>query len=325
MACTLAGLASQCGLPASILSNQAHEENIHYRWDRLVLSSKRTDYGQWHRDCSHLVWFDVQRAKLEQAMRSGCVNIFVPLWQRLTPDQLAWLPYFDHVVCSHRAVYNLLKTVTTAATYQPWDTGLPFTGGTMPSETRRIFVPFDSWTLKNAGGPLLTSLRILLDGDQDTVLTISYNCNCGPHAANALAELLRRFPRRVRVLRKPNHAERVEAYLRHDWTFIPSLRENVGLVAHEALCCRKPVVVFDVPPNRELLPRDCASFVPCGERCNSLGVPEAVPNMQQLADHLRGLVEQPAILQALAQKPWPWLESDRSLNYVKWRQLWNLI
>lgn len=324
MACTLAGLATQLGLPVSLLSNQAHETNIHYRWDHLVLSGKRADYGHWHPDCSHLIWFDIHKAKLEQAIKSRCVNIFVPLWHRLAQDQIDLLPLFDHIVCPHRSIYGMMRDVTPRAFHLPWDTGLPLTGDAMPSATRRIYVPIDSYTARAFGVPLLNALRILVEGHEDTTLTISYTKNWDRPAMTSLGDLIRCYPRRVRLLRKPSHSERVEAYLRHDWTFVASLRENAGLIAHESLCCRKPVVVFDIEPNRDLLPDTCASFVPCETRGNWLGVPEAVPNLSQLVDHLRALVDQPQTLQALAQNPWPWLESNRSLNYIHWREFWNL-
>lgn len=324
MACTLAGLATQFGLPVSILSNQAHETNIHCRWDHLVLSGKRTDYGHWHRDCSHLVWFDVHKAKLEQAIKSRCINIFIPLWHRLTQEQIELLPLFDRIVCPHSAVRGMMQDISTQSCLLSWDTGLPLTSDAMPSDTRRIYVPIDSHTARVFGAPLLSALRILVEDHEDTVLTISYNKNWDRPAVTALGELIRCYPRRVRLLRKPSHTERLEAYLRHDWTFVASLKENAGLIAHESLCCRKPVVVFDVEPNRELLPSTCASFVPCEIRRNWLCVPEAVPNLAQLVDHLRALLEQPQTLQALAQNPWPWLESARALNYAKWREFWNL-
>lgn len=324
MACTLAGLATQFGVPVSILANQAHDTGVHHRWDHLVLSSKRQTFELWQAECSHLVWFDVQQAKLETARKSGKHNILVPLWHRITQDQVEQLKYFDHIVAPHSDVYRLMADASPRAEQVNWDTGLAFTRDTMPSNAQRIFVPFDSWTLKNAGGPLLTSLRILLDSDKDAVLTVSYSRNCGPHASNALGDLLRRYPQRVRVLKKASFSDRIGAYLRHDWTFIPSLRDNAGLFAHESLCCRRPFVAFDCPPYRDLFSPDCAVFIPCERRDNWMNVPEAVPNLSAMVDRLRHLVTNPALITGLAENDWSWLESRRTQHRAKWREYWQL-
>lgn len=323
MACSLADFASRLGLPVSILSNQAHETSLHHRWDNLVLSGKRNNYSLWQSGCSHLVWFDVQKHKVAQAHREGRRNILVPLWHRLTAEHLEVLPLYDTIVCTHRALYDRLATLPCKAIHAYWDCGLPFVSEAMPSTTRRIYMPVDAYTARTIGLVLLNTIRILLDFDADTMFTVSYSKNWARPTFNALGDLIRAHPDRVRVMKKPTFAERVEAYQRHDWVFLPALRESTGLVAQEALCCRKPVVCFDYQPHRELLQDGLnAKFVPCEIALRWLDVPEAVVNSYDLAEQLRTLVEQPQIMQDMVEKPWPSLQDWRNDFTAQWKQVW---
>jgi hypothetical protein len=324
MACALADLAVKFGLPVSILPSQAQETNIHYRWDSLVLNSKRVAFEHWHQSCSHIVWFDIQKAKLEMAIKTKCVNIFVPLWQRIQADQVELLAKFDAVVCTHRPLQRLMQDATPKAVYVPWDAGLPIGADAMPMHGTRLFVPVDSYTARVFGSPLLHALRVILDGDANLHITLSYNRNWERPAMAALSDLLRRYPKRVRVLRKPSHAERIEAYLRHDWTFIPSLRENCGVAATESLYCRRPVITFECEPHKAILTPSSASFIPCATQDNWMGVPEVIPNLAHMVDHLRDLVDRPNQMRSLAENEWPWLQSNRLLSTSHWKTFWGL-
>ena len=325
MACSLADFATLCGLPVSILSSQSHDTNIHHRWDHLAMSGKRHNYSLWQSECSHLIWFDVQKAKVEESRREGRTNIFVPLWHRLTPDQVDCLDIFDCVVATHVELFNRLKDQPCSLIYCPWDCGLPFATDTMPSETRRVYVPIDSFTAKHHGTLLLNTLRMVLDFDDDTMFTIGYSKNWDQVALRSLGGLIRAHPRRIRAIKKPSHAERIEAYQRHDWVFIPSLRENAGLFALESLACRKPVVCFDCQPHRELLTNGVnARLIPCELDYHWLKVPEVVVNSHDLAEQLKLLVENPSIVQEMTAQPWPKLQEWRDAFAAQWRLLWEL-
>jgi hypothetical protein len=248
----------------------------------------------------------------------------VPLWHKIGEDQLYLLPRFDHIVCPHAAVFALLEGIIQGVQHSPWDTGLPLHSAGLVSDTRRIYVPIDSYTAKVFGVQLLSALSVLVDDRKDTMLTIGYQRSWDRPSLQVLGELLKKHPHRIRLLRKPNHAERVEAYLRHDWTFVPSLRDNAGLAVHESLCSRKPVATFGIQPFRAIATEHCTHFIPCEQKTNWFGAAEAIPNMAVLLDQLRLLANEPAVMQTLASNSWPWLATSRALNCENWQRIWDL-
>src|SRR5262245_58412985 len=85
------------------LASQAYSNGIHGVWDNKVLRQKRDDFCSWVLRCRHVLWFDIQRDKLELAKMAGCKNTLILMWHRSNLTDLAAFPEYDNVVCPHRS------------------------------------------------------------------------------------------------------------------------------------------------------------------------------------------------------------------------------
>lgn len=326
MACGLADLAVRLGVSVSYLSQQPPDSEVHYRWDRLVLNGRRQSFEMWHNECSHLVWFDIQKSRLYEAHRSGKKNILVACWHQIAKEQLSLLPLFDAVVSPSVAACQRLTQLAPSAQHVcvPWDCGLPIVTSAMPGTGQNVLCVVGSRTASGAGPLILNTLRVLLDFDDEVRFTLMYSKGWGPAASQTLSELLRKHGERVRLLRRPSYASRVEAYNRHDWVFAPNLREESGWSALEALHCRRPVVVFDAAPSNELVQNGHNGLlIPCEISYNWLGATEVVVNAFDLTEQLRRLVDHPEEIIALTHKDWPELGHRRETFSRVWRSLWD--
>lgn len=323
LACSLSDFLTRSGISVSYLSNQSHEQNVHYRWDNLVTNGKRHDFYSWRQDCSHLVWFDVQRDKVTAARREGRRNILVPLWHRLLPQDLDTMSQYDFVVCTHPALYKQLKrSVKTNVLLIPWHTCLRLPDQTMSFGGKRFFCPLDSYTTRKIGGLLLSTLQVMLDFDEDVTFTLSYNRSWSREQTAMLGDLIRKDPRRLQIIKRPTYSDRLEAYGRHDWTFIPALRANVGLYALEALAYRRPVLAFDAPPHSSLLKNNINScLVPCELSKTWLGASEVVVNSFDLVEQFRRVVEDPGIYEQLRKHA----SEDYAASELKFTSEWQRI
>jgi glycosyltransferase involved in cell wall biosynthesis len=334
LGCTLADLAMRVGVGVSWLSYQSHEVGVHYRWDPLVLSSKRQSFEPWLSDCSQVIWFDVLREKLLYSRHCGKKNILVPLWHRLTPEHLSDLHLFDEILCPHEAVYKLLMAYAAGGPptrnnmqVVPWDSGLPFVTHGRGTVGRRILVPIEAYTAQTIGPLLLSMLQMLLDFDEELQLTLSYSKSWSHSALSGLSGLLRQHPQRVRILKRPSWTDRLEAYHSHDCVFFPNLRENTGAMAIEAICCRRPVVAFDFSPFAEILTAgQDAVLIPCEIRRNWIGSPEAVVNAFDLAEQLRRVTES-KLTCFRPDRDWSFKrwQVRREKFELAWRGLWDML
>ena len=293
LACSLADLARETGTSVSLLSSQSRDSGVDHRWDELVNSGKRQSFFAWRQDCSHLIWFDVQPNNVIDAHKEGIKNILIPLWHRLAKQELLNAsPYYDSIICPNNGAADLLKDLNDDVRTIPWSMGsIPF-DLPPPQNGKRFLLLMDSHTSRRIGMMIITALRILFDFDRDAHFTVLYTKNWSAPTLEALRDLISCHGNRITMLKKPSHLGRMEAYMQHDWVFVPSIRENTGLFALEALSRGRPVISFDIRPHNEFLTHgENACLIPCEVDYNWLGAPEVVMNSFDLTEQLRTLCE----------------------------------
>ena len=325
LACGLADYAMRLGLPITILSSQAHESRVHYRWDREVLNGRRNDFGKWASRCSHVVWFDVQKKKLAEATRLGVKNILVVLPNRLNEADLLLLNSFDALVCAQRSTYFVLRDrFKCKVVYIPWNSSRSLVTDPMRFNGKRIFVPLESKTADVIGPLIFHALRVLLDQDKEVEVTVSHTRSLTRPTLHALADLARTH-KQVVLLKKPNYADLTEAYATHDWTFISEFRANVGLSALESLSARHSVIVFDTPPFNEFIEDGRHGIlIPCKPELGLLGLTNKVRvNAYQVQKSFTRLLDDRLLYEKLRDESWPELVERRYHFYQGWRKLWD--
>lgn len=329
MACVLGDLATVSSLPVSYLSYQAHDQGVHSQWDSRVLSSKRQDFGDWARDCSHLVWFAVHKNKLEIARQLGCHNTLVLLWNRLNPSDLEAIKQFDRVVCPTAASYALCydRSLHRNLSEIPWDSGLPLESQMRPvdSDRQKVLAVVEGQTARKHGATLFSTIQMLLDAQPQVDLTLCHNRNWSRPALQQLNDLVRHRRDRITVRRKPPRTWRHLAYGQHHWTWLPNLYSNVGFYALESLACNCPVLTYDLPPVTEFVRQaHNGHLIHCQQDSNWLGVPQGKLNARALLSGLEEALEDSKYQEALRQTSWPERENRRSHFKHAWRKLWDL-
>lgn len=330
LACQLGDFAIRHGVKVSYFPYQSREDKLHHGWDSKVLSLKNSDFEEWRQHQTHIVWFDVQKAKMLETRRSGINNILVSMWHRLSKDDLDILPKFNNVVCSCKHAFNLLSPHVNGALFPgkqilrriPWDCGAAITDSPMLFGGKRLFIPVDGFTAREIGSLLFSTLRTLLDFDELLQITVGSTKNWSHSAMDSLGELIQRHPHRVKLLKKPTYSDRLHAYATHDWVFVPALRDNTGVMAMEALCARRPVIAFDVDPFRELVKSGHSGhLIPCEIDYDQCGAPCAVVNAHDMTEVLKACLSDTVIYDKLRNTAWPELRQRRAEFEKEWLQL----
>ena len=315
------------GLATTFLSMGPPDKGVHFLWDDQIRNGARVGFKSWAEECAHVVWFGLNPAKLEQAVSVGCKNTLVVLPHRITPADFPALDRFDRVLCPTKALYEGLKAriAHPHLQYVAWDSTLPISekeGGRVAGKTRILLV-LDSPTARAIGPLVLYTLRVVLDGNPDCTATILYGKNWPRHVLLALYELLDTHEQRVKAIKKPTHCQRLEEYRSTDWVFCPSVAENSGLVALEALACGAPVVSFAASPFDEILaPFHNACLAKCDVETSGTGVPHIKPNARELLDTLYDAVSNRSVLHMLRQRVWSELEERRRSFQAYWQRAW---
>lgn len=330
MACIVADLAMRCEINISYLSSQAHDQQVHYRWDALVRSGKRTDFQAWAYDCSHIIWFDIQKKKLEIAKKMNVKNIIVAMWQRFNKDYYDMLGHYDVVVCPTKACFDVLKnnanlSERTSLLSVNWDSGFPIVDHPMCFGGKRMAVFLNGQTAEDSGQLILNTMRAVMDGDLDFHLTIVHTKNWTRPVLEAVRSLQGlRGRNRTRVIRKPSYSERSEIYATHDWVFLPSINENAGIFALEGLANGRPVIAFNAPPLNEII-RDGHNgcLIGCNLGTGEHGVPHVHVNARDLTEKLLTLADDGHMFKQLFDTAWPELQERKEQFQEKWKYIWN--
>lgn len=330
MAIGLADLAVRFGLPVSILPTNTHEQPVHRRWDHNVLG-RSTDFRMWAKECSHVVWFDVQRNKLLDTKEKDTKNILVPLWHRLRLSDLEVLPLYDHVVCPHaRCEEALSELVDANYVTAAWDPGTPLVDNPQRYGGTRLLTVFDPFTTENLGHFMLHTLHTLLDAVPSLRLTLWHDKRWTTAAHKAYGDLMGAHGQpgcsRICALRKPTDMQRAQAYATHDWVFYPAVKDNAALPLLEGLFAARPGIAFGSLPQVEVIKQGYnGMIVPCEHQVSPLGAHEVLVNRHLLADELHKILADESLYNKLTETNWTELLTRRYQFQRTWKEIWGCL
>lgn len=330
MACILGDLAKQLAYKVSYVSVQSHNTPIHFRWDHIVRNSRHLpSFKRWAHGCSHIVWFDVYKNRMQEAKQCGCRNIIVPLWHRLDIVKRSCLREFDTVMCPAESVFRLFDRQPTIRDCRlaQWDSGLRAAkrpAGLTDPDQIRLYISVDGATVRQLDSVLFSVLHLLIDTHYHLHVTIAHTKQWSRAAADQARALMKVAGGRVRLLRKPSHTERLEALNSHDWVFCPSLTPNSGVDALEALATGAPVIAFNVPPFNEFIrPGYNGALIKCETLTAAAGAVCGLPNSRQMYEALNSVLGNNDQLIRLQNMPWPDLETRSRAFQQVWRKAWD--
>lgn len=318
----LASFANRSGLPVTLLSSQLHQDGVHASWDMRV-RGKRTAFTDWADSCTHIVWFECQPGKLARC--SHAHNTLFALWHKLQREDLSQLSGFQTVFfSSSNALKTLKEFMGLTWKYAPWSPDVvPTLRENLCTADRhvRVYIPVDKLVAMSLGPQLATVLQIIMETNIYVHFTISFH-SVVPPMLKAFEALRDRFPRRIRLLRRPEYQTHLRQYLLHDWTFWPAMRAETPWISQESLTYGVPVICFDAAPMNEVI-RDNynGKLIACELSTTSLGIPTVKPAFKQILDTLQAALSSPMNVLKL-QGPWPEVPFHRKEFERCWCGLW---
>lgn len=319
----LASFASRIGLPVTILANQLHQDGVHACWDDKV-RGKRTAFTDWADRCTHIVWFDWDSGKLARC--SHAQNTLFGRWHNLCREDLSQLSEFHSVFFASANARKIFRDYARIGSckYAPWSPDVvPIARESMRimDQHVKVYIPIDKHVSLSMGPQLATVLQLVLESNIYVRFTISFH-SVVPPMVKAFEALRDSFPRRVKILRRPDYQTHLRQYLLNHWTFWPALRAETPWISQESLTHGVPVICFDAAPMSEVIKDNHnGKLIACELSTTSLGVPTVKPGFKQMLDTLTDALSSPLNAFKL-QGPWPEVPVHRQYFEMQWKGIW---
>jgi hypothetical protein len=271
------------------------ENNVHPKWDRHVISRTNATMvtnaavkstAVVHFGCSPKLLEEAKRADLDEKKPK---QILVPIWHQHNRFDAVSMRKFDHIVCGSElqclAVTNLLHRdmfLEPPVTWCNWDTGRqPWRQeGTRTDGRMRALLHCDSACVNFSAAFVTEMTSQLLAHCTNLDITLTYIKSWAKRDYRAWSVPRKRWaPSRLSFQRIQNLHQLDLLIPQHDWTILPSIKSNFGIIAANALACGTPVICNDVPPLCDIVSATCGILVPCEIRENWLSTPVAVPQL----------------------------------------------
>ena len=329
----LADLAVSHSMSVRILGDGHIERGVHPYWDAHVRSPKANGVYQWAQGCDYLAWFtynptSLSQAKLLTEKRPHVLVLLPHHMPRLSADQLQ---DFSRVVCpSHIAYQGCVERIFGAENFKhlsrcPWDSGISPVKrkGQVEEGKTKIYIPLDSSTLDEVGPFVLRVANELLCWRTDVHVTLSCAKTWPKRVRRDIAAFLTTWQGRFRVTYRQNLVEQATALHVHDWTFLPSVRADIGMTAILSLACHVPVIAYDIEPFSSVIRNRHSGFLlPCEIGTNWLGMPIADPQLASTLTGLQSLLTE-VNLTNLRLREWR-IESNAKAFTKFWGNEWGL-
>lgn len=293
----LADLAISRSMTVKLLSDGPIQRGVHPYWDTKIHSPRDKGVYHWAKDCDYLAWFSYHPALLARAqlVSEGRTHALVVMPHQLPRFAAEDLVDYQRIICPSRAVYQgCVENVFGEENFKhlawcPWDSGIePVKRRGLSEEGKtKLYVPLDNTAVDEVGNFVIRVVNELLCWRDDLEITLDCAKTWPRQMRRELAAFLIFWSGRLRVQYRQTLLDQVTAFHTHDWTYLPSLRGNVGTTALVSLACHVPVIAYDIEPFSSIV-RDRRSgfLLPCELCTNWIGMPIAEP---QLASTLAGL------------------------------------
>lgn len=333
MACVVGEFAKQLSLPVSYLATSAREQAVHSEWDDKVRSLRKLkSFKEWAYEHEQLVWFDVQKKRLEEAKKVGCSNTLVPLWNRMEKWQFAYMSKFQHIACPSLALYQKLQRRFPGHTgihYTPWCNGsrtLRRPSGWVDDRWLHIYISVDGTMVEHDADTLFTGLFRFLSKNNNTRITIGHGKRWKQSQNEQVSSLLRMSHGRVRMVKALSREERLQVLSQNDIVFPFSLRPNSGAEVLEALAFGIPVATFDIHPYDEIVAQGQNGLLfECTREVSPCGAMMGVVNGSTWHNILVEISESKQSISNLQSRDWPELERRCYQFCQAWKDIWSCI
>jgi len=310
----LADFAMAQGYDVRLGTTGSIDKNVHPFWDnnsRSVKSVKGDKVYTWAKGCEKIIWFDYN-SKIQHKARLTAERakfFWVPMWHRMSMEEPPNLDDFFRIVGPTAGHLGTLSKAFPGferekATWCFWDSGITPIVRVFDGKIPRFYIPMDKravdetslFTLRLVEELMLTSPRCLVTLDSDKTWP--------RRARKELKRLVNRWPGRLRLCLRTSLVDQIQHFHRHDWTFLPAVRSDLGITAMRSLACGTPVITYDVAPFSDLI-RDGhrGLLIATDKTTNWAGAPIAVPSFGNTLNVLTH-ASSPEVMQHCTSQDW---------------------
>lgn len=331
----LADFALSSSFQVRLLAPSPAERNLHPYWDQHVRIAKGNSPYYWAKGCQYIVWFDHHPQLLAKArlVADKATQCLVPMWHRLPRMDSAQFALYDRVVCPLRTVSGLLVELGLIdpeagrrLQWCAWDAGVEPVqrAGLVESGVIKLYVPIDSATIDESGAFTLRVLDELLKIAPHVTVTVDCTKSWPRKIRPAIRDLVTCWRGRLKVIYRSSFPEMQMQFHDHDWTFLPCLRANTGIVALQSLACHTPVIAYDVEPFGKLIrSKENGLSVNCDLGSNWLGASMAAPRFVDTLEALRTALRDEHMLDICRHRAYK-LDKLASQFAGFWRKEWGV-
>lgn len=327
----LAELGHQLGLNTRLVAEGPCRAPVHPYWDSRVTSSLGNGIYKAARGADQVIWFIASehvRQKVD-LVTPKARHIFVPTASNLKRVDAEWLAArHTDIVCPSLLMASLLKErlypkKQAPVTWARWVSGLDHVQriGLVNRVHPRLLVHCDASVVDNFDNVVLPAVGNLLTYCPNVVVSLVALKSWETKGRRRLRQLTDRYGARVQLYTPGSETDQFPLFHQHDWGLFPSPRADFGMYLQHARACGLTAITFDVPPYNELMTHDDNGILlACHTVSNWLGLPSAMPNVEQLTEQLVKLVPDHERLESLQKTEWKLVEVRAAFN-AYWARL----
>jgi len=321
-----AEIAQNLSFKTTMLARDVCRREVAKYWDARVLDYRKHDFYEWSLGCSHIL-FTIPPSPYYIAWCSdaGIVPITMAIWDELSPKHAAAVQASEIVLFPHKCMAEAVcaEWGGPEAEFQPieipWDVPIPLAEPKPIPNDVTVFVPLYDSQPGRSNIKVFWIIEHMLKTTSDTKFIVASGARWSYRATRAMKTLAKRYPERVRWVKKPNPLQRLSLYSSSQVTLWVAGYEGMATIGLESLCMGVPVIAWDIPPQNEYLLHNRNSvLMPCDIRENWLGVPEAVNNWRVMRETVEDVLQNRPLLRTMRTHTQDGLKARKQVFLETW-------
>ena len=307
------------------------QHGIHPYWDSRIHPD--TNVLNWSQGCDAVIWFEhnMTLRSLSHSVSDEALQVLVLASHTAASTNLREYVVYDNVVCPSPRVAEHLgakahKSVARLVSYCPWDCGIDTVKVNESRENKdiRLYVPLDGSTMDETGLFTIQVLEEVMKNLPKLQVTVNYAKSWPRKTRHDLKQRSQGWGKRWICTSYPFHRS-LGPMQDFDWTYVPSIRSDFGIVVSHSLACNNPVLAYDVAPFNQFFPLHGARgvIIPCGFGTNWLGGMIARPEFVTTVGILSQVLQDDSALRRCRSMNWG-LDKSRKAFRQHWGDLLGL-
>jgi glycosyltransferase involved in cell wall biosynthesis len=330
----LADLGRELAMDVRFIPAGKKQNGVDYVWDRRVrCSSDFEKYATLH-SCTHFVWFscDAETYSKCKLVAPKARHWFVPSSAN-KPESFLKNGGVKNLVCPSRSVKKQVENALQGSsekvtTWCLWDSGWEavLRDGLLDANKVSIYVPMLPKTIDQGGNLVLQAIKDALDLFPEVHFTLESHKSWPKSYRRFLQKLKCSDGERVSVRYLKSFYDQPVMFHSHDWTWLPDVQSDLGIVAQRSLACGTPVIAYKVSPFVEFVSNEnTGMLIPCESSECGFSRETASPSLVSVVSSLAKVITGGGdLLSACQDKMWKRESQHMQAFKAFWAAEWDL-